>query len=218
MPLKPGRHAAGDGSFGRSAGIAAGRGAAVLVVAVVIGILLLNKVDDSPGRQVSTGDGGGGNATEETTTTVPEAPPTTVPARPPGEVKVLSANGTKVRGAAGKVRDMLKAAGYNVLSPIETKQPVEASAVFFAPGFDREAQAVAQALKLPPTSVQPLPAADALPVSDLRGANVVAVVGAELARQVGASSTTTTTRRTTTTARRATSTTSTTSTTTTKPG
>ncbi len=215
MPLKPGRHAAGDGSFGRSAGMAAGRGAAVLVVAVVIGILLLNKVDDTPGRQVSAGDGGGGNGTEETTTTVPEAPPTTVPARPPGEVKVLSANGTKVRGAAGRVRDTLKAAGYNVLSPIETKQPVETSVVFFAAGFDREAQAVAQALKLPPTSVQPLPAADALPVSDLRGANVVAVVGAELARQVGASSTTTTTtRRTTTTAKRPTSTTSTTA----KPG
>jgi hypothetical protein len=189
--------------------MAAGRGAAVLVVAVVIGILLLNKVDDSPGRQVSAGDEGG-NGTEETTTTVPEPVTTTVPVRMPREVKVLSANGTKVNGAAGRIRDTLKAAGYNVLSPIETKQPVETSVVFFTPGFDREAQVVAQALKLPPTSVQPLPGPDALPVSDLRGANVVAVVGPELARPAGASSTTTTARRSTTTARRATSTTSTT--------
>ena len=216
MPLKPGRHAAGDGSFGRSAGMAAGRGAAVLVVAVVIGILLLNKVDDSPGRQVSAGDGGD-NGTEETTTTVQEPVTTTVPVRMPREVKVLSANGTKVNGAAGKIRDTLRAAGYNVLSPIETKQPVQTSVVFFTPGFDREAQAVAQALKLPPTSVQPLPGPDALPVSDLRGANVVAVVGPELARQGGAS-TTTTARRSTTTARKATSTTSTTSTTARPPG
>ena len=207
MPLKPGRHAAGDGSFGRSAGMAAGRGAAVLVVAVVIGIVLLNKVDD-PVRQVSAG--GGGSTTEETTTTVVTPVPTTLPARPPAEVKVLSANGTKVNGAAGKTRDALKALGYNVLSPIETKRPVEASVVFFTPGFDREAQTVAQALKLQPTSVQPLPAADALPVSDLRGANVVAVVGPDLAKPTGASSTTTTARRTTTTVKRATSTTSTT--------
>lgn len=204
MPLKPGRHAAGDGSFGRSAGMAAGRGAAVLLVAVVIGIVLLNKVDD-PVRQVSAG--GGGNTTEETTTTVATPVPTTLPARPPAEVKVLSANGTKVNGAAGKTRDALKALGYNVLSPIETKRPVEASVVFFTPGFDREAQTVAQALKLQPTSVQPLPAADALPVSDLRGANVVAVVGPDLAKPSGASSTTTTAKKTTTTVKRATSTT-----------
>ncbi len=209
MPLKPGRHAAGDGSFGRSAGMAAGRGAAVLVVAVVIGIVLLNKVDD-PVRQVSAG--GGGSTTEETTTTTVVTPvPTTLPARPPAEVKVLSANGTKVNGAAGKTRDALKALGYNVLSPIEAKRPVEASVVFFTPGFDREAQTVAQALKLQPTSVQPLPAADALPVSDLRGANVVAVVGPDLAKPTGESSTTTTAKRTTsTTVKKATSTTSTT--------
>jgi len=204
--LKPGRHAAEDGSFGRSAGMAAGRGAAVLVVAVIIGILLLNKVDDPPARRVATGDGGSGTA--ETTTTVAESVPTTVPVRPPAEVKVLSANGTKVNGAAGKTRDALKALGYNVLSPIETKKPVEASVVYFTPGFDREAQTVAQALKLPPTSVQPLPAVAALPVSDLRGANVVAVVGPELAKG-GASSTTTTTanKKTTTTAKKTTSTT-----------
>jgi hypothetical protein len=189
--------------------MAAGRGAAVLVVAVVIGILLLNKVDDPPGRNVSSG--GGGTATEETTTTVAAPVPTTLPVRPPAEVKVLSANGTKVNGAAGRTRDALKALGYNVLSPIETKRPVEASVVFFTPGFDREAQTVAQALKLQPTSVQPLPAADALPVSDLRGANVLAVVGPDLARPSGSSSTTSTTaKKTTTTVKKATSTTSTT--------
>jgi len=186
--------------------MAAGRGAAVLVVAVVIGILLLNKVDDPPGRQVTTSDAG--NDTEETTTTVFTPVPTTLPPRPPGEVKVLSANGTKVNGAAGRTRDVLKALGYNVLSPTETKQPVQASVVLFAPGFDREALTVAQALKLQPTAVQPLPAADALPVSDLRGTNILAVVGPDLAQQTG-STTTTTARKTTTTARRG-STTSTT--------
>ncbi len=170
------------------------------MVAVVIGILLLNKVDDTPGRQVSAGDGGGDDTEETTTTTDLPPPPTTVPLRPPREVKVLSANGTRVSGAAGKVRDVLRGQGYNVLAPTEAKQ-VETSAVYFAPGFEREAQAVAQALKLPPASVQALPDTAASPVADVRGANVVAVVGPELARQGGPAPTTTTRRTTTTRAR-----------------
>ena len=188
--------------------MAAGRGALVLVVAVIIGIVLLNKVDEPPDRQISAG-GDSGDDTEETTTTALAVPvPTTAPARQPGEVKVLSANGTRVNGAAGRVRDVLKALGYNVLSPIETKSPVQSSVVYYTAGFDREAQVVAQVLKLQSTAVQPLPAANALPVSDLRGANVVAVVGPELARQ--ASTTTTTTSRTRSTARSTSTTTSTT--------
>lgn len=163
----------------------------MLAVAVIIGIVLLNQVDDPVQQPVSTDRSGGGDTAETSTTAVPVPVPTTAPPRPPGEVKVLSANGTKVNGAAGKVRDALKALGYNVLSPIETKTPVQASVVYFAQGFDREAQSVAQALKLQPTALQPLPAPNALPVSDLRGANVVAVVGPELAKQGGTSTTTT---------------------------
>ena len=186
--------------------MAAGRGALVLLVAVVIGIVLLNQVDSSPSTRITTGNGNDDEEAEETTTTVVAVPvPTTAPARQPGEVKVLSANGTRVNGAAGRIRDVLKAVGYNVLSPIETRSPVRASAVYFTPGFDREAQVVAQVLKLQPTAVQPLPAANALPVSDLRGANVLAVVGPDLARQ--ATATTTTTSRTRGTARSTTSTT-----------
>lgn len=199
--------------------MAAGRGAMVLVVAVVIGIVLLNKVDEVPGTQVSSGGGTSDDTDQTTPTTEPAPVTTTVPARQPRDVKVLSANGTKVNGAGGRIRDVLKAVGYNVLAPIETKQPVQASVVYFTPGFEQEAHGVAQVLKLPPTSVQPLPAANALPVADLRGANVVAVVGPELAR-APASTTTTTRRATTTTTRRATSTTAppTTPTTTTPPG
>src|SRR5688572_18585602 len=41
-PVRPGRYAAADGSFGRSAGSALGRGVLLLAVALVIGIVLLN--------------------------------------------------------------------------------------------------------------------------------------------------------------------------------
>jgi len=50
------RHAATDGSFGRSAGGAAARGAGLLAVAVIIGILLLRSGGGDPySRSVSTG-------------------------------------------------------------------------------------------------------------------------------------------------------------------
>ena len=215
--MRRGRHAAEDGSFGRSAGMAAGRGAALLAVAVAIGVILLNAADDEPGDRLAAGSD---SATTEPqargTTTLPPITTTTLPLRAPRDVKVLSANGTDVRGVAGKVRDVLRASGYNVLAPTDAK-PATASAVYFAPAFNREAEAVAQALALPSTAVQPLPTPP--PVPDVRGANVLVVVGPELAQRLAATTTTTTRRATTsTTARtattsttaRATSTTSTT--------
>lgn len=193
-----GRHAADDGSFGRSAGMAAGRGALLLAVAVLLGIVLLNAADDSPTDTVSAA-----RPSADATTSLPPAvlpPPTTastVPLRAAKDVRVLTANGTSVKGVGGRVKDVLKGAGYNVLAPTDAK-PATASAVYFAPGFEREAQAVAQYLALPPTTVQPMPVPP--PVTDLREANVLVVVGPDMAqRMAGASSTTTTARATGTT-------------------
>ena len=81
-------------------------------------------------------------AGEETTTT-------TAALRAPKDVKVLATNGTPTQGAAGRARDALRVKGYNVLAPIDAK-PATASAVYFTPTFEREAQAVAEALALPP--------------------------------------------------------------------
>ena len=183
--------------------MAAGRGGVLLAVAVILGVVLLNKADDTPHR-VSAGPGNGvSDTTDEVTTTTAPPTSTTAAARPPREVKILSANGTKVNGAAGRVRDTLRAQGYNVLAPTEAK-PVDASAVYFTPGYEREAAAAAQVLKLAPTAVRPLP--NPPPLADLRGANVLVVVGPDLARQAAPGSTTSSTARrprpTSTTARR----------------
>ncbi len=180
--------------------MAAGRGALLLIVAVVLGVLLLNAADDTPTR-VGAGrdDDDSEDGTATTTTTQPV--PTTAAVRPPREVRVLSANGTEVAGAARKVSDGLRNGGYNVLAPTEARA-AETSAVYFTPTFEREAQMLAQALQLPPTAVQPLP--NPPPVSDTRGANVLVVVGPDLARKASQRSTTTNTSRrgrTTTTAR-----------------
>ncbi|HUP70020.1 MAG TPA: LytR C-terminal domain-containing protein [Acidimicrobiales bacterium] len=181
--VKRGRHAADDGSFGRSSGMAAGRGAALLAVAVVIGIVLLNAADDEPSRQVTAGDDvSTSTSSPETTSSLPGTTSTTLAARAPKEVKVLSANGTDVKGAARKATDALRAAGFNVLAPVDAGTSVTATTVYFAAGFEREAQAVASSLGLGVAAVKAMPTPP--PVPDIRGANVVVIVGPETAARL----------------------------------
>jgi hypothetical protein len=206
--VKRGRHAADDGSFNRSAGTAMGRGILLLGVAFLIGIVLLQQVDaPEPAARV---EAGADSDTEETTTTIaaPVVTTTTAALRQPKDIRALAANGTTVKGAGGRIKDRLLAAGYNALAATDTKAPVSASAVYFTPGFEREAAVVAQLLGLAPATVQAMP--NPPPVADLKAANILVVVGPEVA---GAGSTSTTARSgtTSTTARSAaTSTTSTT--------
>lgn len=193
--MKRGRHAADDGSFGRSSGMAAGRGAALLAVAVVIGIVLLNAADNEPSRQLSAGgDASTTTVPEEKTTTVPSTT-STLPSRAPKDVKVLSANGTDVKGAARRATDVLRAAGFNVLAPVDLGKDVTVSAVYFTAGFEREALSVATSIGLGAAVVKPMPTPP--PLADTRGANVVVVGGPEAAARLatpaaGASTTVTT--------------------------
>lgn len=185
--MKRGRHAADDGSFGKSAGIAAGRGTALLAVAVVLGIVLLNATDDSPSEVSSKPD------TDQTQPTTPaggDPDPTTStstapPARLPAEVKVIAVNGAGVNGAGAKATDALREAGFNVLAPL-TGTRGATTAVFHAAGFEREGAAVATALAVPTTAAQALGTPP--PVADIRGADVVVVVGADLANRLTATS------------------------------
>jgi hypothetical protein len=196
--------------------MAAGRGAVLLAVAVILGIVLLNAADDAPPDRVSAGaeqeEEDGSSAT--TSTTLPPTTLATVPPRSPQEVKVLPTNGTAVKGVAGKARDSLQAAGYNVLAPTDATKATSSNVFFTSAEYEREAQAVASALGLPATVVTAYPTAPPLPVTDTKSANVVLVVGPELAQQLaGTTSTTaaagatTTTKATTATTRAATTTT-----------
>jgi hypothetical protein len=209
---RSGRHAANDGSFGRSAGSAALRGGALLAIAVILGIVLLNAADDndafSPVTAGQNGNGDRNGASATVTTAAPKttaSTTTTVPLRPAAQVKVLAANGTTVKGLAGQVRDRLKAAGYNALAPTDaTKKPVAKSVVYFTAGYEGEARQIAQQLSVATVAAMPQP----LPVLNLQTANVLVVVGTDNA----GAATTTTARRgtaatTSTTARRSTTTT-----------
>lgn len=182
------RSAADDSSFGRSSGIQAGRGAALLAVAVLLGVVLLNAADDPPPDRLSAGTTDT-TPSEVTTSTGVVTTVVTLPPRAPADVKVIAANGTDVKGVARKATDQLKAGGYNVLSPTDA-QKVTASAVYFVGDYMREAEAVATNLALPPGSVAALPTPP--PLADARGATVVVVVGPELAQRLTGSTSVTT--------------------------
>jgi len=185
--VRRGRHAADDGSFGRSTGTALGRGLLLLGAAVILGVVLLARVDaPADDQQVEASD----DRSEETTTTTARSTTTTTPVRAPKDVKVLTANGTDVKGVGGRIKDKLLAAGYNALQATDTATKPQNSAVYYAAGLQREAAVVAQLLGIAASAVLAMPATP--PVADLKGAEVLVVVGPDLAAQNAAASTTTT--------------------------
>ena len=170
------RHAATDGSFSRSAGGAALRGAGLLAVAVILGIILLRNGGGDPySRAVQTS----ASPTPEATVKGPTPTTLTVPVRVPGDIKVLPANGTSTNGAGTAIFNRLHQAQYNVLAATNTTTPASTSNVYFNPGFDREARVIAQLLGLPDSAVQPMPTPP--PVNN-PGADVIVVVGPDLAK------------------------------------
>jgi hypothetical protein len=156
-----------------------GRGIALVVVGVALGVILLHTVGKPPAGSVASVAAAPVASTTTTTTAAP--PPTTAAPRPPAQVKTLVANGTKTTGAGAKVSDTLRKAGYNVLAPTNTTTTAPSTAVLFVPGFAGEAGAVATALSLPQSTVMPLPASS--PVTNAQAADVIVVVGPDLAGQ-----------------------------------
>ncbi|MGH9109293.1 MAG: LytR C-terminal domain-containing protein [Acidimicrobiales bacterium] len=157
----------------------------LLVVAVVVGVALL-QVDHRPSpalqhtAAVTTPTEPGSKSGPTTTTT------TTVAVKPSTRVKVLVANGGTVNGAAAFFTGKLAKLGWGTLTATTTTGAVPSSVVYYAAGDQGAAAAIGASLGLAATVVQPL--ASSVPVSDVTGANVVLVVGPDLASQVTAPS------------------------------
>jgi hypothetical protein len=160
------------------------RGAALVVVAVVIGLFLLrNGLDTSEAITSNPGDGqstdgsdsGGGDGTDGTTTT-------TTPVRSPADVPTIVLNDSGVGGAAGAYSDALAAAGYTLTNPDGANADADGDAattvVYFAPGFETEAAAVAAAIGAPDIVPAALPTT---PPGPIASASVVVVIGTDLA-------------------------------------
>jgi hypothetical protein len=137
------------------------------------------------GARPTVDAGAGAAAATTTTTTVPGQATTTTTApavRPSTAVKVLVANGGTVNGAAGYFTQKLKSDGWGTLTPTTATSQASSSVVYYAAGNSGPAKAIATALGLPDSDVQPL--GSSTPVRSTAGADVVLVVGSDLATQV----------------------------------
>ncbi|MGH8978768.1 MAG: LytR C-terminal domain-containing protein [Acidimicrobiia bacterium] len=139
-------------SVARGAGFAAAKGAGLIGLAVIIGIVLLNVVDDGDTNQ----DAAGSDSTVTTTTTVAGTAPTepttdttdAVPAKTPAELVVLVLNGGAPQGTAKEMSDNLKLSEYtNQLQPSDWADRAQAgNLVMCKSGLDQEAAALATAV------------------------------------------------------------------------
>lgn len=168
----------------------------LLALAVILGIVLLQKFDSAPNStRVGTQASAATTVAEVTTTprrvtlTTVAAPPssttTTAKARAKADVKVLVANGAGVRGLGGSNTTILKNAGYTTLTPVDATAAIDKTVIQFADGYEAEAREVAQALGQAQTAIAKL-SSPPVAAADLGDAKIVVILGAD------ATSTTTT--------------------------
>jgi hypothetical protein len=163
------------------------RGAALLGVAVLVGVVLLNTAPSEGTSSVTT-------KVRRTTTTLartlplplptnPGGPTTSAAPRAPSQVSVLVANGTTITGAASRVNTQLIQAGYTSVGTANgNRQDTTTTLVDYVPGFQADAAALAVALSLPASAAQAMPAPP--PVTNTKGADLVVVVGTDVASQI----------------------------------
>lgn len=160
------------------------RGLALIATAVIIGLFVLrNGFETQDAGDVApvvadTSDttAAGSPDTEPEATTETTAAPAP---RPPAEVTVLVANTTGVGGAAGGLSENLTGQGYVSAPPTDAEPALQTTQVLFVEGYQAEAEAVAAAVGAPAESVAAMP--DPIPVADLAGAQVLVMLGSDLA-------------------------------------
>ena len=166
----------------QASGLGAGRGVLIVVIAVAVGVLLLARATE-PERGDSTAQGAtatsvAANGKPAPTPAAPVATTSTIaPKKEPQNVVVLVANGRGVAGAAKANADALRVLNYNLLSPSDYPTVESATSVYFQPGFQADAIAIATSLKIDVARVAPMPATP-LPL-DVKNSNVIVVLGTD---------------------------------------
>jgi len=138
----------------RGASFAAAKGAGLIALAVIIGVVLLNVVDDGDTNQGSNGSGSSSETTAstagatDTTKATTETTADSVPAKTPAELSVLVLNGGAPQGSAKEMSDNLKLSGYtNQGQPADWAGRQQAgNVVMCKAGLDQEAAALATAV------------------------------------------------------------------------
>ena len=159
----------------------------VVGIAALLGWFILR--NGFPG---TGGDGGGSSASQTTTiATTTSVAPTTTTVNMAG-TKIVVANGSGVGGSAGRLSDVLREEGYAVIEPTNAvRNDYETTEIYFLQGFEAQAGVVARELGVPVTGLLPDPSP--VPAEGIQDANVIVIVGKDLASQpsLGATSSTT---------------------------
>lgn len=176
----------------------------LLVVAVILGVVLLQKYDTGIDTGQISAIAGAQSTTSTTrkltlTTVSGVSTTTTVRARAKADVKVVAANGAGVSGLAGTVTATLKSAGYTPLPAATASAAVDKTSIQYADGYEAEAREVATALGQPATVVAKLSPSPPVAATDIADAKVVVILGTDFVSSTtstpGAGSTTSTTKR-----------------------
>jgi hypothetical protein len=183
---QPSAHSGGqDGAF------PIGRAAIVLVMFVLATVLLLRVIHPSATTSATgsaTTSATGSASTTPSTTHQATPTTTTTSAHPPSSVPVLVANASGVSGAAATVTNQLQVGGWALQPPVNASAQVPASHVYYVAGQEQAATQIAKSLHLPASAV--VPYTTAAPITSIGTAEVVVVVGPDLARPTSATTTT----------------------------
>lgn len=153
-------------------------GIVLILVGVVIGIILLVKAG---GVGVDSTDAGVEvPAGKEKVTTTTQAPTTTVAEQAPATVQVVAANGSGASGMAAKAGQVLAQGGYTQVVATNSNQPVTASSVMFASGYEANAKSIAKLFGLAETTVTPLAAGSSVAQNQPPTTGVVVMIGPDL--------------------------------------
>lgn len=166
------------------------RGLVIVVVAGLLGVFLLARggttslLDNSESTPVA-------GAPDTTVANVPTiAPSASVVEQSPGSgeekpaaevtVAIYNATAGAITGAAGDAQSKITPLGYQQIQLADAPSAIEASAVYFADGYDGNAQAIADALGLDGDAVAPLEGAENNPGAGA-GTDIVVVIGTDAA-------------------------------------
>ncbi|HEX3840362.1 MAG TPA: LytR C-terminal domain-containing protein [Acidimicrobiales bacterium] len=165
-----------------------GRAAILLIIFIIATAVSLRQVN-APTPAASAAAATTTTVAGATTTSTSHPGATTTTTTPPSRVPVVVANGSNVSGAAGSISTQLQSAGWQVLPAENATSNVTASVVYYVAGFQPSAAAIARLLGVPTSGIQPL--TSAAPVGAVGSADVVVVVGPDVASKIGTSTTTT---------------------------
>jgi rhodanese-related sulfurtransferase len=157
------------------------RGVVLVVIAVLVGLVLLRNGIDADSSAGSSTGGGKGTTADGGTTGGGSSTSSTLGLRSPDEVPLIVLNGSGQQSVAKNYATFLLNKGYTNQTDADGANAAAAAdttKVYYQTGFDKEAAAIASAIKAPATGgTAPVPTVS---LGQTNNASVIVVVGKDL--------------------------------------